>query len=274
MRLWAISDLHVNHRSNREALERIEPHPGDWLILAGDIGERTEQLRWTLQLMSDRFERLVWVPGNHELWTLRGDETVGVERYLELIQICHEFGVLTPEDPYPRFEMPGEPPRLIAPMFLLYDYSFRPQNIPVEKAVEWAVRSGVLCADEQYITPSPYTSKVDWCADRVRYSEQRLEEAIGKNPDCKIVLVNHFPLRADHATLWRIPRFSIWCGTRLTEDWHKRFPLEVVVYGHLHIRGTRVKDGVRFEEVSLGYPRDWDSSDGAQRYLRRILPLA
>ena len=29
------------------------------------------------------------------------------------------------------------------------------------------------------------------------------------------------------------------------------------VYGHLHIPRTTVHDGVRFEEVSVGYPREW-----------------
>jgi hypothetical protein len=31
----------------------------------------------------------------------------------------------------------------------------------------------------------------------------------------------------------------------------------VAVYGHLHIPRTARYDGVRFEEVSLGYPREW-----------------
>jgi UDP-2,3-diacylglucosamine pyrophosphatase LpxH len=69
----------------------------------------------------------------------------------------------------------------------------------------------------------------------------------------------------------RIPRFTIWCGTRLTEDWHRRFNVEAVVYGHLHLRASRVLDDVRFEEVSLGYPKQWDRSRTLDSYLRRIL---
>ena len=45
-----------------------------------------------------------------------------------------------------------------------------------------------------------------------------------------------------------------------------------VVYGHLHLRGTHLRDGVRFEEVSLGYPRDWNRDLGVGAYLRQILP--
>ena len=70
----------------------------------------------------------------------------------------------------------------------------------------------------------------------------------------------------------RIPRFSIWCGTRRSEDWHLRFRAAAVVYGHLHIPATHHRDGVRFEEVSLGYPRQWDAEKGPARYLREILP--
>jgi hypothetical protein len=46
-----------------------------------------------------------------------------------------------------------------------------------------------------------------------------------------------------------------WCGTRRTDDWHLRFNAGVVVSGHMHVRSTKYRDGVRFEEVSFGYPR-------------------
>jgi hypothetical protein len=69
-----------------------------------------------------------------------------------------------------------------------------------------------------------------------------------------------------------IPRFSIWCGSRGTADWHLRFGASVVVSGHLHVRSTRWIEGVRFEEVSLGYPRHWRPDLGAGAYLRQILP--
>jgi hypothetical protein len=86
-----------------------------------------------------------------------------------------------------------------------------------------------------------------------------------------LVLVGHWPLRRDLVRLGRVPRYAPWCGTRLTEDWHVRFGAAVVVSGHLHARATDVRDGVRFEEVSVGYPRDWDATRGLASYLRRIL---
>ena len=38
------------------------------------------------------------------------------------------------------------------------------------------------------------------------------------------------------------------------------------------MRATDWRDGVRFEEVSLGYPRQYDASKGAAGYLRQVWP--
>lgn len=83
-------------------------------------------------------------------------------------------------------------------------------------------------------------------------------------------MINHFPLRQELAYLPRIPRFSLWCGTTQSDQWHTRFPVSVVVYGHLHIRNTQFREGVRFEEVSLGYPQQWQAARGLTSYLRKI----
>ena len=220
--------------------------------------------------MRRRFAKLLWVPGNHDLWTVppHPDEPRGLAKYNRLVAICRDFGVLTPEDPY--VEWPGPGPRcVLAPLFLLYDYTFRPDEIPVEEAIQWAAEENVLCSDEVLLHPDPYPSRQAWCAALCATAEPRLAAAARRGP---LVLINHFPLRRELAILPRVPRFSIWCGTRRTEDWHVRFGAHAVIYGHLHIRATKQRDGVRFEEVSLGYPHDWDPRRGIEPYLREILP--
>lgn len=274
MKLWAISDLHIANRSNREALTEMPAFPEDWLIVAGDVGETEGQLRFALAELGARFRQVLWVPGNHDLWTLNHDPSPlrGEAKYRRLVDICRSFGVLTPEDPYPLWPGitdDGERYR-IAPLFLLYDYTFRPEEIPDDEAVDWAAESGVLCGDEILLHPDPYPSRPAWCAARVRITAERLVQAA--TDGARLILVNHFPLRQDLVRLRRIPRFSIWCGTRHTEDWHRRFPVAAVIYGHLHIKGTHFREGVRFEEVSLGYPRDWVRERGVAAYLRQILP--
>jgi len=267
--LWAISDLHVGFEANRHAVEALPAYPGDWLILGGDTGDTAAHLQLVLDVVTARFARVIWVPGNHDLWTPRHwpDTRRGVAHYERLVDQCRRAGVLTPDDPFVAW--PGEPRAVIAPCFTLYDYSFAPAGMSSADAVAWAAADQVQCADEVLLAPPPYPSRQDWCAARVDYTEARLAAIPPGRP---IVCVGHFPLRADLAVLPRIPRFTIWCGTTRTAAWHTRFPFEVVVSGHLHMRSTRWRDGVRFEEVSLGYPAQWQQAKGAAAYLRQILP--
>lgn len=268
MKLYAISDLHLNYRENRAALETLAPHPDDWLILAGDIGTSLRHLDLALRKLTRVFARVLWVPGNHELWSLDNDDPRGESKYQSLVDRCRDYAVLTPEDPFVLWEGEGGP-CLIAPLFLLYDYSFRPHAVPADKAIAWAMQSGILCADEHYLHPAPHASRSEWCAERCIAAEEKLTAASGSHP---LVLINHFPLKKALVRLPRIPRFSIWCGTERTDDWDRRFQAKVVVSGHLHIRTTDWIEGVRFEEVSMGYPTQWRRRGGMESYLREILP--
>jgi 3',5'-cyclic AMP phosphodiesterase CpdA len=245
-RLLAVSDLHVGYADNRAVVDRLRPgDPDDWLIVAGDVAERFADVRRTLAELRDRFGTVLWAPGNHELWTLRDDPVGfrGEERYAALVAMCRELGVLTPEDPYPVWTGPGGPVT-VAPLFLLYDYT----------SLRQAYETGVVCTDEWLLHPDPYPGRDVWCAQRVRSTAARLA---GTDPALPTVLVNHFPLVRQPTEVLRYPEFAQWCGTEHTADWHRRFRATVVVYGHLHIPRTTWYDGVRFEEVSLGYPREW-----------------
>ena len=269
MKLWATSDLHVGYDENRGVVEALPAYPDDWLIIAGDTGETPSHLDFVLKTLQPRFAQLIWAPGNHDLWTPRtlAPEKRGVAHYERLVALCRSYGVLTPEDPYAKW--PGDGPiRAIVPTFLLFDYSFRPASVTRDSAIAWASATGVLSADEDLLAPDPYPTRDAWCAARVVATEARLAALPA---DVKLIVANHFPLRQDLAILPRIPRFSIWCGTTKTNEWHRRFNIEAVVYGHLHLRSSKQIDGVRFDEVSLGYPKQWNQSKTLADYLRQIL---
>ena len=276
MKLFAISDLHVGFDENLSALDELPEHPDDWLVLCGDIADTPAQLDRALEILGRRFAALIWVPGNHELWTLpRRTGLRGVARYEQMVALCRNRGVLTPEDPFPIWQGEGGP-HLLAPLFLLYDYSFRPDDVPIEDAVAWAREAETGCVDEVLLHPEPHSDIPEWCAARCRISEERLEKALARMP-YPTILISHFPMRQELARLPSIPRFMVWCGTRRTEDWHRRFRASVVVSGHLHIPCTRTIDGVRFEEVSLGYPEQWRARRRRRGWrladhLRQILP--
>lgn len=255
--LLAVSDLHTALRDNKSRVDAVRPRtPGDWLLVAGDVAELTTDIETTLRTLADRFARVVWAPGNHELWTVGADpvQLRGEKRYRYLVDMCRAMGVVTPEDPYPVWEGPGGP-LTVAPLFLLYDYSFRtPTASTREESLAQAEEAGIVCTDEFVLDPEPHPSRDAWCRARVAATEPRLAAV---DPSAPLVMVNHFPLVREPTRVLRHPEFAQWCGTELTADWHVRFPTAAVVYGHLHIPRTTWHDGVRFEEVSLGYPREW-----------------
>jgi len=269
MKLYAISDLHVSHHENRRVLASLPAHPEDWLAIVGDVGETPAELTWVLRTLRSRFRQLVWVPGNHELWTLPNDpvQLRGELRYRYLVELCRGLGVLTPEDAYAVFDSDGRQ-FVIAPLFLLYDYTFRPDGLNAQQAIARAWQAGVVCTDELFLHPEPYRDRAEWCRARVEWTAARLAAVPARYP---VVLIAHFPLRRDLIDLAHIPEFALWCGTEQTHDWHRRFRAAVVVTGHLHRPGVQLRDGVRFEEVSLGYPSEWGRF-GAPRPLREVLP--
>lgn len=296
----------------------------DGLVLAGDLGEKLEHLRICFKLATQKFKTVWWVPGNHELYTLpSSSETAehasyeseadrdlaltyrlkGEAKYIECCRIANEYGVLTPEDEFIRwdYEVKKLTVRsgggvegvgssttkrisktttttseavLVCPIFTLYDYSFRPADVPREKALDWAMEHDVKATDEVLLHPDPYATRDEWCEQLIRKTEDKLFKAQSRG--LPLVLINHWPLREDLITIPSIPRFSLWCGSKKTEDWHKRFNAKVVVTGHLHVRRTDWRDGCRFEEVSLGYPKQWEGmrmiGRGVGDAIREILP--
>lgn len=272
-RLWATSDLHVAYAENRRIVaEQLVPRSdGDWLLVAGDVAEQAEDVEWALGVLAGRFEKVIWSPGNHELWTPRKDpvQLRGQARYDHLVEVCRGLGVLTPEDDYAVWTGPGGPVTL-APLFLLYDYSFRPAGAATTaRALEVAYAASVVATDEFLLHPDPWPDRAAWCHARVRETEARLAAL---PPGTRTVLMNHWPMTRLPTRVLRHPEFALWCGTDRTADWHTRFGAAAVVYGHLHIPRTTWEDGVRFEEVSVGYPREWRQHNLRRGLLRDVLP--
>lgn len=244
--LWAVSDLHAAVRANTERIDSIQPqHPSDWLIVAGDVAERTDTVLRILSELNRRFAKVIWVPGNHELFSRSGDRAKGREKYQELVEGCRDLGVVTPEDPYPTFGGVT-----LCPLFTLYDYSFRSPGMTQEEAVQAAHDNQIVMTDEFAI--APFVDIRAWCWDRLAYSVKRLSRIQGPT-----ILINHWPLVQEPTLRLRHPEIGLWSGTRHTRTWATRYNAKMVIYGHLHTPSELVVDGVPHVEVSLGYPREW-----------------
>ena len=96
MKLFALSDLHVGFEANRRALDSLDHHPDDWLVLAGDLGETLEQIDAVFRAVGKKFGRVLFGPGNHELWTTEdGDHAArGTAKYDALIALARSHDVV------------------------------------------------------------------------------------------------------------------------------------------------------------------------------------
>ena len=263
--LWAVSDLHAVVKRNRDRIDSIHPlEPSDWLIVAGDVAERTEQVVRELATLKRRFERVLWVPGNHELFARSQDRNKGRGKYEELVAALRKKGIDTPEDPYPVFGKVT-----VCPLFTFYDYSFRAPGTTIEEALQDAKNKQLLLTDE--FTIAPYVDIRAWCWQRLEYSVRRLS-----NVDGETILINHWPLIREPTRYLRFPEIAMWCGTRHTQSWPTRYRARHVIYGHLHMPTSFTFEGVEHHEVSLGYPREWEYSHGLAQtpsFPRRIMSL-
>ena len=244
--LWAVSDLHVGARGNRDLVsDLVRPrNPEDWLIVAGDVAEDLDVVIDVLAELRQRFAKVIYAPGNHELYARAGHGPVGKAKYEELIRRCRRIGIYTPEDPYQQFAG-----HTIVPLFTLYDHSWRDLTDTPEEAIAKAHAQGLVLSD--YYMVRPFVDVPLWCRERLAYSVRRLGQVTGPT-----VLVNHWPLAQESLRRVRYPEIGLFSGTRHTQQWGRRYRAAAVIHGHLHIPLGVEVDGVPHVEVSLGYPRE------------------
>ena len=101
MRIYGLGDLHVDFPANRELLSTLSSvnYQQDILVLSGDIGHRIELIGTTLGLLRERFARVFFVPGNHDLWVAGAAadvvEETSLDRLVAIQALCVEEGVDT-----------------------------------------------------------------------------------------------------------------------------------------------------------------------------------
>lgn len=75
-RVFMISDLHADYSENMTWMKDLSTmrHKKDVLLVAGDVAETYHNFVLTMSLLTDKFEYVFYVPGNHDLWCRREEE--------------------------------------------------------------------------------------------------------------------------------------------------------------------------------------------------------
>eukprot|EP00931_Biecheleriopsis_adriatica_P032566 TRINITY_DN18998_c0_g1_i1.p1 TRINITY_DN18998_c0_g1~~TRINITY_DN18998_c0_g1_i1.p1 ORF type:complete len:1338 (-),score=302.52 TRINITY_DN18998_c0_g1_i1:96-4043(-) len=97
-KVYAISDIHFDHKCNEEWAHRIDDFDfqEDVLIVAGNACDTRNALVRALTTLKAKFRRVFYVPGNHELWMNPSEVSKypdSLAKLLGLMETCDELGV-------------------------------------------------------------------------------------------------------------------------------------------------------------------------------------
>jgi len=104
MRIFAISDIHVDFKANWEYLERIVSNGlihgeyiEDAVIVAGDISHLTRHVSWALHQLGTVFKYVFFCVGNHELWITAEEKAKkmnSLDKYEEMMKVATKAGAI------------------------------------------------------------------------------------------------------------------------------------------------------------------------------------
>ena len=238
MRLFATSDLHTDYRENFRWLAEISDtdYRDDALIVAGDISDRLEIIRATLELLRGKFRHLLFTPGNHELW-VRGAEYDSLAKLQHVLALCAELGVRTSPVRFDDF--------WVVPLFSWYDGVFDPE-LKSERTARQAWADFHFCK-----WPANIGSLPDYFL--------RLNEPHLKTYDAPVVTFSHFIPRAELLPPSEYLRIN-WLGSvsvcAALDNQIRKLESVVHVCGHTHTRVDTVIDGVHYIQNAVRYPKE------------------
>ena len=235
MRVYALSDIHVDYDLNAKWIEglSVADHQDDVLILAGDVTDSETRLAWCLGTLARRFKRVLFVPGNHDLWVIRDDRRKNsLQKFEEVSAVAASSGASMQVFRTSRVT--------IIPLLSWYDYSFGEPGDELR----------AIWMDYRACRWPDGTTERD-VAVRFAALNEKHAAAAGET----IITYSHFLPRVE-----LIPSMSSFLrpvlgSTRLDEQ-VRQLRSGIHVYGHSHVNRRVTIDGVSYVNNALGYPSE------------------
>ncbi|HKD15242.1 MAG TPA: metallophosphoesterase [Candidatus Angelobacter sp.] len=239
MRIFALSDLHIDYDVNAKWVANLsrDEYQDDVLILAGDVTDTRRLLDWCLNTLARRFYKVLFVPGNHDLWVVREDrEKNSLQKFDDICAVVRASGA--------SMQAFRERDVSIIPVLGWYDYSFGQPSEELKsiwmdyRACRW---------------PSGFTEK-DVAAHFGAFNNKQFSLA-----DDKVITYSHFLPRIDLMPGF-IPSakkllYPI-LGSAQLDRQLRQFNPSIHVYGHSHVNRQVKIDGVIYINNAFGYPSE------------------
>ena len=236
MRLFALSDIHVDYPDNARWVEGLSDadYRDDVLILAGDLTEDSRLLGWCLASFAAKFRQVLFVPGNHDLWVRRSPaDMCSLGKFEQVMTVAADSGVSTQP-----FHFGST---LVVPLLSWYDYSFGVPDKDLSvlfRACRWPDGYGPEKVTEHFLGMNP--------------------KALPQ-PANRVVTFSHFLPRIDLIPVF-VPRsmrhLDPVLGSSGIERQLRALGSNLHVYGHSHINRRVRIDGVTYVNNAFGYPQE------------------
>ena len=236
MKVWVTSDIHVDFSENFKWFTSLSSYDytEDILIIAGDVIHDLRKMRAIFQNLSARFFKVLFVPGNHDLWLWQSEAEDSLEKFEQIMTLAQEENIQT--FPYVDDHL------TIIPLFSWYDFSFGQPSESLQAgwndflACKWPMNLEELTL---------YFLKMN--EDKLSLSNQTLLSFSHFMP-FKSLLPDYVPQNVKNL----LPVFG---SQKLGEQLHQLQP-DLHIYGHSHLNRRVKKDGAIYLNNAFGYPRE------------------
>ena len=238
MRLFALSDLHVDFEENREwvySLSKID-FTEDILILAGDICDEPEGMKKFFGYILKIFKKVFFVPGNHDLWVLKQPGVNSIEKFEMVMELARVFSISIKTEVIKNIA--------IIPLSGWFDYSFGVPDSETKKrwsdfyACRWPENF-----DEKEITRF-FINKNDVFLPDNRILKEKITFSHFMP---RIDLMPHF-IPAHKTTIYPF------LGSVEIEKLLNTIGSDIHIYGHSHFNLYKELDGRLYINNAFGYP--------------------
>jgi 3',5'-cyclic AMP phosphodiesterase CpdA len=263
-------------------VERVQALGADALVLAGDVSHDLDRLAEALAALRPAAPRMLFIPGNHDLWCTPGTPSSGARYAREIPERCARAGV----------DALGAAPVEIGGVAFVgvtgwFDFSLRNRDLDGTFSMDdyrrgtwgklrWNDHSRITWTDDDgRALDAPAI-----CEQQVAALERQLAE-VGARPT--VAVTHHLPFAELVTSKGELPWDFIngfMGASRLGEAIRRGANVRLACAGHTHFRKRACIDGAGgpfFAEVSpIGYPREYARMAGqtlAERVASRVTAI-
>lgn len=238
-RIFALSDIHVDYTENSNWIHNLSnfDYSNDILILAGDITDRLPLMEKTFKALCCKFSKVLYVPGNHDLWVKRSEEECSFDKFNKIHILAENCGIETRPYVYKN--------TCFVPLYSWYDFTFGELDESISK--RWSD-----------FKACQWSGNFDH-PDITEYFHAMNEKVIQSVDHPTVISYSHFMPRIDLMPDYIPPKKQLLypvLGSAKLEEQIRQLNSKIHVYGHSHVNRSEVRDGSLYINNAFGYSHE------------------